>query len=286
MKNKQSLGVYCSAMLIFGTIGIVVKQLPFSSPMIACLRTSIGAIVLGVVLLCMRKKPKRIKGEGRYIVLSALFLGCNWIFLFEGYRYTSVANATMIYYMAPMFIVAYAICVDHLKISKQMIISFVCTILGFCMITIQASAIHITGSFYALLSAFAYAGVVLINREIHMEALPFTFVQLMLAAVLLGCYTIVTQEDHLGTLLSSSTLPWILTIGILHTGIAYALYFSSIATLAPSKVAVFSYLDPAIAILCSYFILQDSMSTLQWFGILAIAIGLLSTPNGRDVDVL
>lgn len=274
------------AMVIFGTIGLFVKEIPLSSPMIAFLRTCIGALVLGGLLLLRHQKVHIHKGEGRHVLVSACFLGCNWVFLFEGYRYTSVSNATMIYYLAPVLILLYSILVYHQRVHKRLLISFGLCVSGFLLVSAQASAIGAKGILFSLLAALGYAGVVIINRKIHMDALPFTFVQLSIASLILLPYLIITKDFTQLSTLSLSTIPWIVTLGVVHTGLAYVLYFSSITGLSPSKVAIFSYLDPGTAILISCLILQESMSAMQWLGILGIALGLLYAQKGSESDVL
>ena len=94
------------AMTIFGTIGIFRKYIPLPSGIVACARG-----VLGVAYLLAFIKIKKIKMDMdaikkhlKILVISGAFIGLNWVLLFESYRYTSVAVATLCYYMAPIFV--------------------------------------------------------------------------------------------------------------------------------------------------------------------------------------
>ena len=94
------------AMVIFGTIGIFRKYIPLPSGIVACARG-----ILGVAFLLIFIKMKHIKMDMGAIkrhlwilLISGGFIGLNWVLLFESYRYTSVAVATLCYYMAPIFV--------------------------------------------------------------------------------------------------------------------------------------------------------------------------------------
>lgn len=277
------------AMLIFGTIGLFVKSAGVPSALLAWLRTLIGAIILGAVLW-FQKKPIHVeKGQLKYLILSALFLGCNWVFLFESYRYTSVSNATIAYYTAPILILLLSAIIYHMKLKVKDGICLFLTMMGLICITFQGGEINVMGILFGLLAALGYAGVVLTNKKIHMESIGFTFVQLGIAAILLFPYVMMQQELSLLTTLTMHQIPFILILGIVHTGLAYLLYFSSIAKLSPATIAVFSYLDPCTAILLSIFVLHEGSSMMQIVGILLIFTGILLTSyqkKGREEHVL
>ena len=95
-----------TSMLIFGTIGIFVNYIPLPSGAIACARGIIGALCLLIFAKFSKTKisKKDIKDNLLLLVVSGGAIGFNWIFLFEAYRYTTVANATLCYYMAPVIV--------------------------------------------------------------------------------------------------------------------------------------------------------------------------------------
>jgi drug/metabolite transporter (DMT)-like permease len=62
----------------------------------------------------------------------------------------------------------------------------------------------------------------------------------------------------------------LLLVGIVHTGVAYWLYFGSVGKLPAQTVALFSYLDPVVALLCSWVILQQPFDPLMAVGAVLI----------------
>ena len=59
-------------------------------------------------------------------------------------------------------------------------------------------------------------------------------------------------------------------VGIVHTGIAYTVYFGSIKNLKAQTIAVFSYLDPVIAVILSALVLKEAMTWSNIIGAVLI----------------
>lgn len=94
------------SMVLFGTIGIFRRSIPLPSGLLACLRGVIGGGFLLLLPVLRRKKPDfaAIKKNLLPLLLSGAALGMNWVLLFEAYNYTTVATATLCYYVAPVLV--------------------------------------------------------------------------------------------------------------------------------------------------------------------------------------
>jgi drug/metabolite transporter (DMT)-like permease len=57
---------------------------------------------------------------------------------------------------------------------------------------------------------------------------------------------------------------------LVHTGVAFVLWFSSLHELPAQKVAVFNYIDPAVALLSSALVLGERMTPLATVGAVLI----------------
>ena len=57
-----------------------------------------------------------------------------------------------------------------------------------------------------------------------------------------------------------------IVVGILHTGFAYALYFGSMSSLDAQTVALFSYIDPIVAIILSAVVLKENIGIIGYIG--------------------
>lgn len=279
---KRYLFCNIAAMMIFGTIALFVRQIALSSAMIAFLRTCIGTLVLGLVLLVKHIRIHVEQGEWKYLLLSACFLGCNWVFLFMGYAYTTISNATIIYYCAPLMIIVLTCLFWHQHIKRRMVACLMLAMLGLVLITFDAADFEWRGMICSFLAACCYASLVVINRRIHMEPLSFTFMQLLIASLILLPYVCITKDIMQLSDLSILLNPWLFSIGVVHTGMAYLLYFTSIAKLPADKIALYAYLDPCTAILLSSFVLHEQTTMMQWMGIICIVVGLLFSQKGSE----
>lgn len=260
-----------TAMLIFGTIGLFVKNIELSSSEIALTRGFIGGVTLILATIFLKKKIsfEAIKNNLYLLIFSGLAVGLNWIFLFQGYKYTSISNATLSYYFAPVFVTILApfILKEKLTLSK-----FLCVLMAlvgmFCIVGVDGinGGSDLIGIVYGLLAAGFYASVILMNKFLKgIDSIEITVIQLISATITLLPY--VLYVEGLGILsVSSVSIPYILILGIVHTGIAYLLYFSSLQGLKGQTIAVLSYIDPVFAIIISAVILKEQLGVLQIIG--------------------
>lgn len=257
---------FLSAMGIFGTIGIFVKYIPLSSALIAFMRGIMGVIFLAAVMLLTRKKPDKdaIKKNLPILFLSGAAIGINWILLFESYNHTTVATATVCYYLAPLFLLlASPLLGEKLTARKLLCVGIALLGLVFVSGVTEGGIPGITetkGILFGIGAALLYATVMLLNKKLSpIPAYDKTVLQLGFAALVLLPYLLFTGGFSIPEL---TTVQWLLLglVGILHTGIAYTLYFGAMNGLPAKTIAVFSYLDPVIAVILSSLLLQEKIT--------------------------
>ncbi|NME35902.1 MULTISPECIES: DMT family transporter [Fusobacterium] len=259
------------AMLIFGTIGIFVKNIELSSSEIALTRGFIGGIVLLLFIFFTKEKISRISIKNNFKILffSGFAVGLNWIFLFQGYRYTTISNATLSYYFAPVFVTIFSPIILKEKLNFFKVICIFMALIGMGFI-VGIDGINdkrdFIGIMYGLLAAGFYASVVLSNKFLKsIKGIEITIVQLFVAAITLLPYVLIVEENKI-LKVSGSSIPYILILGVIHTGIAYLLYFSSLQRLKAQTVAVLSYIDPVFAVIISGFLLKEPLGIPEIIG--------------------
>lgn len=278
------------SMLIWGTIGLFVRGIDLSSIEIAFFRALLGSSFLICISLVRRDKFDWPILRKNLLILSiaGLALGMNWIALFQGMKYTTISNAILSYYFAPVFIVIFSLILFKEKLSIKNVICLSGAVLGLFLVMkagdteLAAGMNHMKGIIYGLIGALLYAFVVILNKYIRdLSAFQSTLTQLLIAALVLMPIVVFKNPIDLGAI-EGRTWILILIIGIVHTGIAYLLYFSSINNIRSQSVAILSYLDPIVAILTSFIFLQESMNLIQALG----GFLILSTAyiNERDVS--
>ena len=264
------------SMTIFGTIGLFVRNIPLPSSEIALYRAVLAAILIGAFLLVTKQKIPfaKIKKEIPLLVLSGVAMGFNWILLFEAYKYTTVSVATLSYYFAPVIVTVACPILFKEKMGAKQITCFVMSTLGIVLITgigdLSQGSSHIKGILFGLGAASLYATVILLNKFTKtVDGIHRTFMQFLSAIAVLVPYVLLTDGVNIGTL-NGRGWAFLLVIGLVHTGITYCLYFSSLKEMSGQKVAILSYIDPLVAVLISVVVLKEPLTPLQAVGGLMI----------------
>ena len=266
------------AMAVFGTIGIFVRLIPLPSSVIALVRGSVGAAFL-LAVSTARKTPPDRKAIGRnlkYLLPCGIAMGFNWILLFEAYRYTTVAVATLCYYLSPVIILLLSPLLLKEKLTALKAGCIALALGGMFLVSgvvqsgMSGEVLNLTGIALGLGAAVLYAFIVLCSKQLKdISSYDTTMMELGISAVVMLVYNLVTVD------LSALTCPplgraSLAVVAIFHTGVCYALYFGSIAVLPAQTSALFSYIDPVVAILLSALVLREPMDTLSAIGAVLI----------------
>ncbi|MCM3729447.1 DMT family transporter [Neobacillus cucumis] len=269
MKSKIQ---FILSMIIFGTIGLVIRHIDLSSSERALLSSFIGCLFLLLIFFMIKKKISwnLVKSNALFLILSGIALGGNWIFLYQSYDHTTIANATLGYYFAPVLMMILSPFVLREQLSIKKIVCIGVAIVGMLMIVGEgvraSSSDDLLGLSFGLIAAAFYAALLLLNKFIKdMGKLELTIIQLGTTTLLLMPYVFFTEG--FGILeVSSSSIPFILILGIINTGIGFWLFFSGMEGLKGQSIAMLSYVDPFVAILISAIILQEQMTIVQMLG--------------------
>lgn len=281
--RNRSRAALTVSMAIFGTLGIFVRNIPVSSGELALYRAVLAAVLIGSFLLLTRQRIPfaGTRREIPLLLLSGTAMGINWILLFEAYRYTTVSAATLSYYFAPVIVTAVCPVLFRERLTKKQILCFAASTVGLVLITVgsggDGGSSYFLGILLGLGAAVFYASVVLLNKFIkNVEGIHRTLLQFLAAIAVLIPYVAVTGGV---TVHRMNGIGWInlLIVGLIHTGVAYCLYFSSLKNLPGQTAAILSYVDPLVAVMVSVTLLKEGISVLQAVGgVLVLGFTLLN----------
>lgn len=271
--DLRSLSMFIAAMLIFGTIGVFRRAIPLSSAFLASARGLLG----GLFLLAFTRL--RGKGGGRpmpprlmlRLAGTGAMIGLNWMLLFEAYNHTTVAVATLCYYMQPTIEMLLSPLVFRERLTGRKIICALVSLIGMILISGVAEGgasqrQNLSGVLLGLGAAALYAGVVIMNKKTRgVDAYQRTTVQLLAAGTVMLPYLLMT-DGFSGVAFTPAALALLLVVGIVHTGLAYALYFGSMEGLAVQSIAMLSYIDPVSALLFSAMLLKEPLTGMHVIG--------------------
>lgn len=269
---KKSRLLLISSMAAFGTLAPFVRNIGVSSGELALYRAVLAALLIGTFLLLTRQRIdfRAIGKELPLLLFSGMAMGINWILLFEAYKYTTVAISTLSYYFAPVIVTIVCPFLFKEKLTKKQILCFVMSTVGLVLVIgitdLGSGGNDLLGVFFGLGAACFYATVILLNKFIKgVTGIHRTFLQFLAAIVILIPYVAFSSGVQLGALDGTG---WVclLIVGLVHTGITYCMYFSSLRELPGQEAAILSYIDPLVAIIIGVAVLGEPLSWQQLVG--------------------
>ena len=261
---------YITAVVLYGTIGMFLRFVSLPSEVVAMSRGILGS---GFIWLWLRLRGDRPDGAAirrnlRLLLFSGFMLGLNWIFLFAAYTATTVAIASLCNYMAPLIVVLAAPLALGERLNMKKLPCVAVALLGIVLVSgvLGGGGGNPAGIALGLAAAACFVGIVLCNRKLRdIRAMDRALVQLAVSALTILPYALVHNR---GTPLQADlpSLLILLMLGLVHTGVAYCLYFSGMASLSVQTVAVLGYLEPVVSVLCSALFLREAMTPAGWLG--------------------
>ena len=294
VNERKSVLMNIVAMLIFGTIGIFRRYIPVSSAFLAFSRGLLGGLFLLIFIMVFHRTSKEKSALSTIVglVISGAVMGVNWMLLFEAYNHTTVAVATLCYYMQPTIVVLLSPIIFKERLKLKECICAIIAILGMVLVSgviggERLGTGNMSGILFGLGAAVFYSIVIIINKIIRgIEPYQKTVIQLFSAGMVMIPYMVV-KGGFFGVRLDLITIILLFIVGLVHTGIAYVLYFGSMDGLRAQSVAILSYIDPVSALLFSAFLLKEPLNIVGIIGaIMIIGSAVISEmqiglPNGK-----
>ncbi|GIN91233.1 transporter [Siminovitchia terrae] len=269
MREKLS---FILSMIIFGAVGgVFAKYIQLPSSEIALWMSLIGSSFLLFIFLYKKGKftGKIILKNKWPLMLSSIALCGNWIFLFQAYKETTIANAALSYYFAPVLVIFLSPIILKESLSLRKIIYVCLALVGLFFIVQNQTAgegKHYAGILYGLIAACFYTLLTFINKFIcGIKEPENTIIQLTLAALFLIPYIYGTNGFKV-LQIDMTSLLLLITLGILHVGIGFYLFFLGMSNLKGQSIAILSYIDPLASLVISTMIIGEKMTIPQIIG--------------------
>ena len=272
MKAKVYRLMLIVSMAVFGTLAPFVRRIGVTSAELSLYRALLAALLIGTFLLLTgRKLPvKTLKKELLLLMCSGACMAVNWILLFEAYKYTTVAIATLSYYFAPVLVTAASSVLFREKLTKKNLLCFTMSTLGIIIVTgitdLGSGNNNGLGILFGLGAAVLYAGCILLNKSIKgVGGIERTFLQFLAAIAVMIPYVALTGGV---TVQKLDGMGWLCLaiVGLVHTGITYCLYFTAVEHIPGQAVAILSYIDPLVAVVIGVLVLGEPLTVSQLIG--------------------
>ena len=276
MSRSKSLIFFIASMVIFGTNGLIVANISLGSAEIVLMRTFLGSLFLLAIVLVKRSFSfADLKADLIPATIGGAALGLNWVLLFSAYRSAGVGLSTLTYYCGPIIVLALSPVLFREKLTWNKLLAIAAVAVGMFCITgdIKPGSDVQTGILFGGGAALLYASLIVANKRVkRLSGLNCAMYELIVAFFVVLIY-LLASNVKLPVIPAAEDIVWVLAIGLVNTGLAYYLYFSSLQKLPGQTVALVCYIDPLTALLVSGAFLGEKLLGVQIAGAVLILGG-------------
>lgn len=248
-----------AAILIWSSLGIFVRKSGLTITGVIFYPAIIAAS-FQFILLLTRNQLIPTKGSERspknmgLLLLIPTFFVANSFFFYYAFTHTTIANAVLTHYAAPIFVAFMAPVFLKEKILKTTWLAIVLSSIGlwFMLGGLSLGSTEWNGITAGVTSGLAYALLILVIRGIaaHYPSLFIIFIQNACVALMLLPFTL---KIHL----SITSIPYVGIMGIVHSTIAPLLYVQGIKIVRAHEAAILGYFEPIGAIILALLFLHE-----------------------------
>jgi drug/metabolite transporter (DMT)-like permease len=241
IKSKQNQAIIYMVLCatLWSTAGIFIKVIPWNPLVIAGLRSLISALVF---LVYMRS----IKSGfviNKYSILSGIFLSGTFIFFIAANKLTTSANAIVLQYTAPMFIIILSALIFKQKFRFGDIVAVVVTTLGISMLFLdRLSSGNMLGNIVAIIAGLFFASMFITTSRADEKSRMSGILLGHLFTAAIGIPFILIYPTPISTI----SIVSILMLGIFQLGIPYILYGLAIKHCSPLACSLISAIEPLL----------------------------------------
>lgn len=261
-----------AAIFLWSSLGIVIRLSGLDVHILIFLSSIISTVLAGLLFL---KKPFRdyLPSKDRLIplgILGPLSLINSYSF-FYSYKNTTIANAVLTHYTAPVLVALLAPVFLKERLTLRILTALIISMTGLWimfnmslpdLISLMLSGDRNTrGIIAGLVSGVAYAFIVITFRVLsqNYHPLTLTFSQNIIISFILFPFSDLNKEVIKGLWAA-------ITMGILHSTIAPILYFKGIRTVSANRAAILGYLEPVCAIMLGFVFLNEAIGLRTLIG--------------------
>ncbi|MDP3479418.1 MAG: DMT family transporter [Desulfoprunum sp.] len=254
--------------LLMGTIGVFSKITGLPAETITFFRLMLGACFMLLFLFATRQTGCLKKWPTWPVLINGGMLAGFIIFYVQAMNLTTMANAIMLVYLAPLTASIFAHFFLGERLNRASILLIGAALFGFAMmmefkIDFSTGSNHFAGICLALVAMLCYAGFILINRVIkgHVHVFTRTFYQLLTGAVIMLPFVLASRP-----VISTENWFWLMGTGLFPGFLAILFAVIALSTLPAATFGTLAYFEPIAVILFGWLIFSEALSPLQIAG--------------------
>ena len=239
-------------------------------------RMSIGAILLWIYSIFQKQKTISDKNRN-YSIISGFFLALHFYFFFEAIRLSTIANATFLGTLAPIFTLIFEIFLLKRKISFKIIIPLIIIIFGSAILVFDEfdfSTDKTIGNLFAILCSFWFGVCFIISDRVRKTEGTINYSRILYTSSALTLFIIsLCYNVNLFTF-TYENIFLVILLGVVPNIFGHNLLYYSVKYISPTIVSCIPLGEPILASILAYFIFNQFISQYVIFGGSIIIIGL------------
>ncbi|WP_299549701.1 DMT family transporter [uncultured Helicobacter sp.] len=236
--------------------------------------------------------PKLLKTNFKdeiYLLLAGLCgITIYNLFLNLAMDYSKASNVSVIIATAPLFTALFASFLKIEKLSFVFLVAFVLCMGGIVLLNYEEEGFSFNslGDGFALLSALGWAAYSLLILKIMQKTnAPILVTRRIIFYGILGMlpsFFFLEFSPNLKSLLDLKIALNLLFLSLFASGICFILWNRATLLIGAVKTNIYVYLTPIITIIASFFILEETLSTLALFGVFLTLFGVILAESKRS----
>lgn len=254
-----------TAILIWSSLGIFVRKIELPNYCIIFYSATVAGLLQFLLLtstglLKRAKYAESSKRSALFLVLAPLCFIANTLLFYFAFRNTTISNAVLTHYTAPVFVALLAPLFLKEKIHKTAWLAIILSSIGLWFILggknhvaeVSPYGREDLGIIAGALSGLAYALLILTIRRIAAlySSLFITFIQNGIVTLLLLPFVYAVP-------LPMQSVPYLITMGIVHSTIAPLLYVQGFRSVRANEAAILGYFEPIGATLLALIFFRE-----------------------------
>jgi drug/metabolite transporter (DMT)-like permease len=272
-------GLMLAGGMLLGSVGLFVDK--SAQPALAAVfyRCLIGcAALVAYAAAAGRRAELRLDAQGRRVALaSGALMVANWALFFAALQRTSIAIATLVFHVQPLWVMAFGMLVLGEPRSPRRLLAAALALLGLALavgpaILQDPRPTYLHGVGFALLASLCYAAVTLIAKsQRRMSGFALATWQCGVGALALAWWPWLHGMPR-----DPAAWPWLAGLGLLPTAAAYVALYSGMRLLPAGRIAVLQFAYPISAIVVDRVAFGHRLGAMQWLGVIAMCLALWS----------
>lgn len=260
--------------IVLGSIGVFVQEAAQPPLVTVWFRCAFGVLALFLWSAATGTvQDLRLRGT-QFSVACATggFMVLNWIMFFAAISRTSIAVATVVFHIQPIWVIVFSALFLHEPVSRRQWIAAPVALVGLALTTGLLDDLHsahwndrgyLLGLLLCVGASLSYTGVTLLTKRVQgIRPFSLSFWQCVVGLLLLAW-----APWLLGWPQQPRTWAWLVGLGAIHTGLAYVILFAGMVRLTLGKIAVLQFVYPLAAVMFDYGVFGTTLSPVQLVGV-------------------